>query len=136
MKKTRHKGDESTVAFWLYMKALYKDEYWLVINNPEKELYDKIYADPARAKTDSNKPLGSYGHTNHGKEWVDEIRTFEDEFPSSWLDVGCGHNELIKSIRDRKSIFKVKHLRSKKSNISYKNSILKVVGIFCRFEAF
>jgi hypothetical protein len=25
-KKTRHKGDESTVAFWLYMKALYKDE--------------------------------------------------------------------------------------------------------------
>jgi len=26
MKKTRHEGDESTVAFWLYMKALYKDE--------------------------------------------------------------------------------------------------------------
>jgi len=25
-KKTRHEGDESTVAFWLYMKALYKDE--------------------------------------------------------------------------------------------------------------
>ena len=25
-KKTRHKGDEGTVAFWLYMKALYKDE--------------------------------------------------------------------------------------------------------------
>ena len=24
-KKTRHKGDEGTVAFWLYMKALYKD---------------------------------------------------------------------------------------------------------------
>ena len=24
--KTRHTGDESTVAFWLYMKALYKDE--------------------------------------------------------------------------------------------------------------
>ena len=28
MKKTRHEGDESTVAFWLYMKALYKDEYF------------------------------------------------------------------------------------------------------------
>jgi len=26
MKKTRHKGNEGTVAFWLYMKALYKDE--------------------------------------------------------------------------------------------------------------
>ena len=25
MKKTRHKGDEGTVAFWLYMKALDKD---------------------------------------------------------------------------------------------------------------
>ena len=25
-KKTRHKGDEGTVKFWLYMKALYKDE--------------------------------------------------------------------------------------------------------------
>jgi hypothetical protein len=25
MKKTRHEGDESSVAFWLYMKALYKD---------------------------------------------------------------------------------------------------------------
>jgi len=23
--KTRHEGDESTVAFWLYMKALYKE---------------------------------------------------------------------------------------------------------------
>ena len=23
-KKTRHEGDEGTVAFWLYMKALYK----------------------------------------------------------------------------------------------------------------
>jgi len=26
MKKTKHEGDESTVAFWLFMKALYKDE--------------------------------------------------------------------------------------------------------------
>ena len=27
MKKTRHdEGDEGTVAFWLYMKALYKDD--------------------------------------------------------------------------------------------------------------
>ena len=25
-KKTRHAGDEGTVVFWLYMKALYKDE--------------------------------------------------------------------------------------------------------------
>ena len=25
-KKTKHKGDEGTVAFWLWMKALYKDE--------------------------------------------------------------------------------------------------------------
>jgi len=26
MKKTEHEGDESTVAFWLYMKALYKED--------------------------------------------------------------------------------------------------------------
>ena len=26
MKKTRHKGDESTVSFWLYMGELYKEE--------------------------------------------------------------------------------------------------------------
>ena len=25
-KKTRHEGDEGTVAFWLYMKALYKED--------------------------------------------------------------------------------------------------------------
>jgi hypothetical protein len=25
-KKTRHEGDEGTVSFWYYMKALYKDE--------------------------------------------------------------------------------------------------------------
>lgn len=25
-KNTRHKGNESNVGFWLYMKALYKDE--------------------------------------------------------------------------------------------------------------
>ena len=26
MKKTRHEGNEGTVAFWILMKALYKDE--------------------------------------------------------------------------------------------------------------
>ena len=25
-KKTKHEGNEGTVAFWLWMKALYKDE--------------------------------------------------------------------------------------------------------------
>jgi len=25
-KNTRHEGDEGTVSFWLWMKALYKDE--------------------------------------------------------------------------------------------------------------
>ena len=25
-KKTRHDGNEGTVAFWLYMKALYKED--------------------------------------------------------------------------------------------------------------
>ena len=24
-KKTKHEGDEGTVAFWLWMKAIYKD---------------------------------------------------------------------------------------------------------------
>jgi len=26
MKKTKHEGDEGTVTFWIWMKALYKDE--------------------------------------------------------------------------------------------------------------
>jgi len=26
LKKTRHEGEEGTVGFWLYMKALYKEE--------------------------------------------------------------------------------------------------------------
>ncbi len=26
LKKTKHEGNEGTVAFWVYMKALYKDE--------------------------------------------------------------------------------------------------------------
>jgi len=26
VKKTRHEGNEGTVAFWILMKALYKDE--------------------------------------------------------------------------------------------------------------
>ena len=30
MKKTRHEGDQGTVAFWLYMKALYKDDEWQI----------------------------------------------------------------------------------------------------------
>ena len=25
-KKTRHEGNEGTVAFWIFMKALYKDD--------------------------------------------------------------------------------------------------------------
>ena len=25
-KKTRHEGDEGTIAFWLWMKALYKED--------------------------------------------------------------------------------------------------------------
>jgi len=27
-KKTKYEGNEGTVGFWLYMKALYKDEEW------------------------------------------------------------------------------------------------------------
>jgi len=26
MKKTRHEGNEGTVGFWLWMKALYKED--------------------------------------------------------------------------------------------------------------
>ena len=60
-----------------------------------KELYDKIYTD----QTKSN-----YGHRNHGGEYIDVLRVFrKDKYPSSWLDVGCGHNELIESLRDKKS---------------------------------
>ena len=55
--------------------------------NPEKQLYDKIYADVAYAQ---------YGHTNHGDRWMVDILELE---PTSWLDVGCGHNALIENVR-------------------------------------
>lgn len=54
--------------------------------NPEKEFYEKVY-----------KKYERYGHASHGEEW---ISTILDENPSSWLDVGCGHNELIKECRE------------------------------------
>ena len=55
--------------------------------NPEKQLYDKIYTDEAYTQ---------YGHTNHGDRWMVDILELE---PTSWLDVGCGHNALIENVR-------------------------------------
>ena len=48
-KKTRHEGNEGTVAFWLYMKVLYKDQrsnrmarenyaYWYIQDIIDREI--------------------------------------------------------------------------------------------------
>ena len=49
--------------------------------------YDKVYS----------KPNTKYGHSNHGRRHINAILKFQ---PESWLDVGCGYNELIKKVRE------------------------------------
>ena len=61
--------------------------------NPEKKLYNKIYSDPTARS--------HYGHSNHGKGYLNLLLEHQ---PKSWLDVGCGYNELIKEVRENKSI--------------------------------
>ena len=55
--------------------------------NQQKKLYDKIY---------NNPNLPKYGHTTHGDIWKVDILELN---PESWLDVGCGHNILIKEVK-------------------------------------
>ena len=56
--------------------------------NPEQAFYAQIYNDQV------NFP--NYGHTNHGDKWLIDILELN---PASWLDIGCGHNTLIKHIK-------------------------------------
>lgn len=56
-----------------------------------KELYDKIYSNQ------NHNWFPSYGYSNHGSIWKNLILRLN---PKSWLDVGCGHNKLIKDIRE------------------------------------
>jgi ubiquinone/menaquinone biosynthesis C-methylase UbiE len=53
----------------------------------KKFVYDLIYSE-----SDTH-----YGHKNHGKVHLNTILEFK---PESWLDVGCGFNEMIKEVRD------------------------------------
>ena len=55
--------------------------------NKQKKLYDKIYSDES---------LSDYGHKTHGDIWKVEILSLN---PKSWLDVGCGHNHLIREVK-------------------------------------
>tara|TARA_B100000586_G_scaffold255213_1_gene217113 strand:+ start:376 stop:912 length:537 start_codon:yes stop_codon:yes gene_type:complete len=63
--------------------------------NPEKVKYDKLYS------LGSYGPITRYGHTNHGKPWMNHILEFQ---PKSLLDVGCGYNEFVKEVRENKFI--------------------------------
>ena len=56
--------------------------------NPEQAFYAQIYNDQVNFPT--------YGHTNHGDKWLIDILELN---PASWLDIGCGHNTLIKHIK-------------------------------------
>ena len=55
---------------------------------PEQAFYTQIYNDQVNFPT--------YGHTNHGDKWLIDILELN---PASWLDIGCGHNTLIKHIK-------------------------------------
>ena len=61
--------------------------------NPEQAFYTQIYNDQV------NFP--NYGHTSHGEPY---FITILDMHPTSWLDVGCGHNHMIKECRENKYI--------------------------------
>jgi ubiquinone/menaquinone biosynthesis C-methylase UbiE len=60
----------------------------------DKKIYDQIYA--GKYKKMPEKKLKEYGHTNEGKLCYGLI---EELKPSSLLDVGCGHNELVLDMR-------------------------------------
>jgi SAM-dependent methyltransferase len=61
--------------------------------NPEQALYAELYRRQAEGGyTDS------YGHTNHGGRFADHLKRVG---AVSVLDVGCGHNEFVRALRER-----------------------------------
>ena len=84
MKKTRHEGDESTVAFWLYMKALYKDEeqslnFTQFLNNKKTMKDSNVAAVITQLKQRENVGYEKYGvntdRTDLGiLEWLQHLQ--------------------------------------------------------------
>ena len=56
----------------------------------ELEKYEEIYLNPAKYK--------NYGHSNHGSR---SLRLLDQLVPKSIVDIGCGFNEFITSVKDR-----------------------------------
>jgi hypothetical protein len=65
--------------------------------NPEQRKYQAIY------KLQHHPGFGElkhYGHSNHGGDRALKVLCETDgRFPQSILDIGCGHNEFITSVR-------------------------------------
>ena len=98
MKKTRHEGDESTVAFRLYMKALYKDEekpfnFTQFLNNKKTMKDSNVAAVITQLKQRENVGYEKYGvntdRTDLGiLEWLQHLQ-------EELMD-GAGYIEKIK----------------------------------------
>lgn len=62
--------------------------------NPEQARYAALY----EAQHQGDYAAG-YGHSNHGRAALDLLKGAR-----SVLDVGCGHNEFVQALRDRKQL--------------------------------
>lgn len=58
-----------------------------MINNSEREVYESIYSDDN---------YFHYGRTTHGKDAIKYILNLK---PESLIDVGCGHNYFVQSVK-------------------------------------
>lgn len=61
-----------------------------ISGNSEVNKYKSIYNDSKKSE--------KYGHSNHGGESLPIIIGWN---PSSVLDIGCGHNEFVKQLREK-----------------------------------
>jgi hypothetical protein len=66
------------------------------MTNPEREVYEELYR--RQQHGDFN---GQYGHSNHGAVFMPHLLARK---PKSVLDVGCGHNEFARELRDKHGI--------------------------------
>lgn len=67
--------------------------------NPEKWKYDSIYHLYQNPETQAGiqTKFAGYGRTNHGKRYALQVAAKFDRV----LDIGCGHNDFIKSLRTK-----------------------------------
>lgn len=63
--------------------------------NPEQSKYAGIY-DSQKNGYAKNEGHLRYGHSNHGKRHLQRV---VESNPEGVLDIGCGHNQFVRSVR-------------------------------------